>query len=220
MTAAAPPRAAVSRFPSPEFSEADLARLWQGQRFPPEALRTREGRAFRVIYRGRATGGPGPDYRDAIISAAEELLQGDVELHVRTSDFRRHGHHRDPAYDGLVLHLVFRHDEDGDTTLPGGRRVPVVALADWVEGRAQEIRSWLERPSAWQEPCAGAVDRMGADGSGAALERLGDIRFRQKTAAFARRVEAISSKQPQGSSRPAVSGADVDRALWEALLEG
>ena len=217
MTLSAPPAAAVSRFPSQHFNEGDLARLWQGQRFPPEALRTREGRAFRVIYRGRATGGPGPDYRDAIISAAEELLQGDVELHVRTSDFRRHGHHRDPAYDRLVLHLVFRHDEDGETQLAGGRRVPVVALADWVEGRAQEIRSWLERPTAWQEPCAGAVGRMGADAAGAALERLGDIRFGQKAAAFARRVEGIAKEQRR---TPAASAADVDRALWEALLEG
>jgi len=126
-----------------------------------------------------------------------------VELHVRSSDFRRHGHHRDAAYDGLALHLVFRQDEDRDTELACGRRVPVVALGDWADGRAREIRAWLERPAAWEEPCRSAVARLGAETAGAALDRLGDMRFRAKTAAYAKRLRLV----------------DADQALWEGILE-
>ncbi len=199
-------RGNVSRFPISDFhslSEADLAHLWEGQRFPPEALRTAAGVQLRTVYRGRRTGGPGPDYRDAIISAPGELLQGDVELHVRSSDFRRHGHHLDGAYDGLALHLVFRRDDADDTELAGGRRVPVVALGDWADGRAREIRAWLERPASWEEPCHSAVTRLGATAAGAALDRLGDMRFRAKAAAFAKWL-------PSG---------DADQALWEGIIE-
>src|SRR3989304_5818394 len=73
------------------------------------------------LYRPRG-GGPGPDFRDAVIQTPGGTLRGDVELHLRASDFRRHGHDRDPAYDGLALHLVFWADEGPHTLLAGGRR--------------------------------------------------------------------------------------------------
>src|ERR1700686_3304553 len=120
--------------------ERDLWRIWEGQRFPKAALVTAEGAALRVIFRGRAGAGPGPDFRGAIIAGPGGLLCGDVELHVRTSDFRRHGHSQDPAYSGVVLHVVFFHDEAGETALPGGGTAPVVALG------GPRAERWLERP--------------------------------------------------------------------------
>src|SRR5439155_356117 len=87
------------------LSQEELARLWRDQTFPPEALVTGRGEKLRVIYRGRLGGGTGPDFLDALIAAPGGLLQGDVELHVRSSDFQRHGHQRDPAYAGVVLHV-------------------------------------------------------------------------------------------------------------------
>ena len=197
-------QSSVSQFPVP-FSEADLSRLWQDQTFPPEALTTVDGERLRVVYRGRRTGGPGPDFRDALIArpSPEGLLRGDVELHVRSSDFRRHGHHRDAAYAGVVLHLVFRDDERGATFLPDGGRTLVVALEGWVEGRSREIRRWLERPALWREPCLSAVARTGIPAVGATLDRLGDMRFRAKASVFARR---LATEEPE-------------EALWRALIE-
>ncbi|HTE65772.1 MAG TPA: DUF2851 family protein [Candidatus Binatia bacterium] len=192
----------ISHFPLP-FAEADLSRLWQDQTFPPEALTTVDGERLRVIYRGRRTGGPGPDFRDALIAAPSALLRGDVELHVRSSDFRRHGHHHDPAYAGVVLHLVFRDDDRGATVLPDGGRALVVALEGWVEGRSREIRRWLERPALWREPCLSAVARTGSTAVGATLDRLGDMRFRARTAAFARWLGAEAPHE----------------ALWGSLIE-
>ncbi|HET9476054.1 MAG TPA: DUF2851 family protein [Dehalococcoidia bacterium] len=193
----------VSSFDAPRLTEADLVHLWEGQRFPPQALRTTAGMPLRAVYRGRRNGGAGPDFRDAIIASPDGLLQGDIELHVRSSDYRRHGHHLDPAYDGLALHLVFHYDGEGDTELACGRRVPVVALADWASRRAREIRRWLERPVTWEEPCRSAVTRLGAKPAGAALERLGDMRFRARTASYAQRFRL----------------AGMDQALWEGILE-
>jgi hypothetical protein len=192
----------ISDFPAP-LSERELARLWRDQTFPPDALVTGEGEKLRVIYRGRSGGGPGPDFRDALIAAPGGLLRGDVELHVRSSDFRRHGHQRDPAYAGVALHLVFWDDERRPTALPGGGTAPVAALAGWVEGRAAEIARWLRRPALWREPCFSALTRDGAAAVAATLDRLGDMRFRRKTAALASLIREFGEEE----------------TLWQLMLE-
>ena len=194
---------AIIAEPKPSYGgerllERDLWRLWEGQRFPRGALATADGRALRVIFRGRSGAGPGPDFRDAIIAAPEGLLQGDVELHVRTSDFRRHGHGLDPAYAGVVLHLVFFHDEAGETPLPGGGTAAVAALGGPRAG------AWLARPARWGEPCRSAVDEMGPAAFGETLDRLGGMRFRQKAAVWRRRL---------------AGGEGAEEALWSGLLE-
>jgi hypothetical protein len=186
------------------LSEADLVHLWEGQRFPAEALANREGLALRVAYRGRLAGGPGPDFRDAIIAAGGREWRGDVELHVAASAFRQHGHHRDPAYDNLVLHVVFWDDEGGETRLACGRSVPTLALAPWVARRADELRRWLARPARWQEPCRTALARLGPAAVAAVLEEAGDARFREKVNAFA----------------AAMAAADEEEVLYQSLLEG
>ena len=191
---------AVSRV---SLSERDLAHLWEGQRFPPQALTAAGGQLLQVIYRGLRGRGPGPDFRDAVILAPWGTLRGDVELHVRARDYRRHGHHRDPAYDRLALHLVYWRDDLKDTVLASGRRVPVAALGPWLERRSEEIGGWLERPALWSEPCRSANDRIGSEAVGGVLDRLGDIRFRRRTAEFRRALE----------------DQDPDEVLYRALLE-
>lgn len=190
---------------APHLTEAQLEALWRGQRFPREALVTRQGVPVRVIFQGRRGRGPGPDFRGARIAGPSGVeLRGDIELHVRASDFLAHGHQRDPAYAGVILHVVFLDDTGADTLLPGGRTVPVVALVPWVARRAGDLQRWLERPLLWREPCHDAVMRMGAAGVAAALEAEGDRRFEARAR---RAYEAIRA-------------AGIDGALYEGLLEG
>jgi hypothetical protein len=186
------------------ISEADLARIWEGQTFPPEAMTAAAGVRLRVIYRGRRGHGAGPDFRDAIVAAPYGLLEGDIELHLRSSDFRRHGHHLDPAYDGVALRVVMQDDGGVDTTLSNGRRVPVVALGDWLHARSGQILSWLSQPAGWQEPCRSALERLGEGETGRTLERLGDIRFRAAAASFAGRLS---------------DGEDPDDAAWCGVVD-
>lgn len=197
---AGPPDAPLARPPP----EEELVRLWHGQHLPPDALVTRRGERLRTVYRGRRSMGPGPDFRDAIIEGpGGRLWRGDIEVHVRASGFRQHGHDRDPAYDNLALHLVWEDDEGEDTLLCCGRRVAVVALASWFRRRREELARLLERPDAWREPCFGALDRLGAEAVGGTLDRLGDLRFRQKV----------------GALRRVLSAEDADQVLYAAVLE-
>jgi len=220
MAASVQRRAAGRAGPAPP-PEEELVRLWHGQHLPPDALATRRGEPLQVVYRGRLSPGPGPDFRDAIIQGPEgHLWQGDLEVHVRASGFRLHGHGRDPAYDSVVLHLVWEDDEGEDTLLPCGRRAVVVALAPWFQRRRQELASLLKRPDAWREPCFTALTRLGIEAVGRTLDRLGDLRFGQKTERFRRSLPAASNLpvRQAGQSTPAAAGAE-DQILYAAVLE-
>ncbi len=194
----------------PPLTEADLSTLWAGQRFPAAALVTRAGAPVRVLHPGRAGRGAGPDFRDAILdlptggAPSGAVLRGDVELHVRASDFRTHGHARDQRYDRVMLHVVFEDDADEETLLACGRRVPVVALAPWVRRRAHELSAWLSAPRLWREPCHDAIARLGPEAVAKLLDELGEQRFRERASALAQQIESLGPAE----------------ALFRALLEG
>src|SRR6266571_1653165 len=150
------------RLPVP-LHERELSRLWESGQIPAAALVAVDGTPLQVVYRGRPNAGAGPDFRDAVLALPDaSLLHGDVELHLVASDFRRHGHDRDPAYGRVILHLVYRADSGATTPLPGGRQARVVALEAWLASRAAEIGAMLEQPALWCEPCQSAVERQGA----------------------------------------------------------
>jgi hypothetical protein len=184
-------------------SEADLATIWAGQRFPAGALQAVDGRGLRVLNPGRPNAGPGPDFRDAVLELGGERRRGDVELHVRASSFRGHGHHLDHAYDRLVLHVVYLADDGAGTALAGGGIAPVAAFAPWLAGRTQELHTWLQAPPLWQDPCTDADQRLGDEALARALRAAGWRRF-------AARVERL---------RAAVAVAGPRQALWAALLD-
>src|SRR3972149_6684419 len=87
-----------------------LCRLWRRQRWTGTPLATCARQPLQVGYPGRHTFDHGPDFRDALPVLGDELLGGDVEVHVCTGDWRSHGHQADAHYDRVVLHVVWRDD--------------------------------------------------------------------------------------------------------------
>jgi Protein of unknown function (DUF2851) len=190
--------------PPPEpLSEAELGWIWAGQRFPPDALATRDGHRVRVLNPGRPNSGAGPDFRDAVLEVGGEERRGDVELHVRASAFRGHGHHLDPAYDGVALHVVYRADDGASTALNSGAQAPVAAFAPWLEERSAELGRWLAAPALWSEPCKTAEQRLGTEAVAAVLQEAGLRRFKAK----------VSRVRAEIASR-----GEAD-ALWLLLFE-
>lgn len=85
--------------------------VWQHRLWLPADMRTVDGRAVRVLDPGRLNTDAGPDFFNAKISIDGRLWAGDVEIHVRASDWHRHGHDGDPAYESVILHVVDRDDD-------------------------------------------------------------------------------------------------------------
>lgn len=144
------------------------------------------GRRLRVVYGGRRNGG-GPDFKDAVIATEDHrLLCGDVEIHRRSSDWRLHGHHRDPRYDSVILHGVLW--DDGVIALRhDGTEVPLVVLGGWGDESVAATKSA-------GKGCGHAGKRLGPDEVGRLLDDAGDARFGAKAARFG---EALGAQGPE-----------------------
>ncbi len=84
--------------------------IWEHRLWPAGQLRTTDGAAISVIDPGRHNNDSGPDFFNAKIRIDNRTWVGNVEIHVRASDWHRHGHDRDAAYDTVILHVVDKDD--------------------------------------------------------------------------------------------------------------
>ena len=91
------------------MKEEFLYYLWEN-RLLTGSLATAQGQSVEIIHPGFRNQNSGPDYLEAKIRIGEQLWAGHVEIHVKTSDWNRHGHQHDRAYHNVVLHVVYEHD--------------------------------------------------------------------------------------------------------------
>ena len=192
-------------------AEAELARLWAAQQFPDGPLATTDGTPVRVMYPGRSGAPAGPDFQDAVVQFGDEPPRvGDVELHREAADFARHGHAADPAYDRIVLHVVFAAADAGHTSLPSGRRAPVlVAPAPGMDVRQMPLR----------EPCATAPGGLGSESVRAVLHSAGLWRLRRKTEALAEAIERDGPAQSLYAALAVALGQTANARAFRLLAE-
>jgi hypothetical protein len=182
--------------------EIVLSRVWQEGLHAPE-LRTIDGRRVSIVYRGVWTHSNGPDFRDALLEIDGRLVSGAVELHLRSSDWRRHGHDADPAYNAVILHVVL-HD---DSPASPGARIPTV-----------EIEPFLIRPL--DDLLAGTLTvQLGALGSATCLPTLAGGRPELVREALRRKGwERLAGKHLRFAQE--LEAANPGEVLYRGLLDG
>ena len=89
--------------------EEFLYYLWEN-RLIDKALQTTEGESVDMVATGYRNTDSGPDFLEARIQIGDKLWAGHVEIHVKTSDWNRHGHQNDKAYQNVILHVVYEND--------------------------------------------------------------------------------------------------------------
>ena len=108
------------------MTEDFLQYIWQYRLYLPEGNLTAEGEPVDPLQPGQPNTDAGPDFTDARVRIGDTLWSGCVEIHLRSSDWERHGHHTDPAYNNVILHVVYRHD--ADTYNARRQKIPVMEL--------------------------------------------------------------------------------------------
>ena len=183
------------------FSEQALARLWRDRAARAGLLRAQHGALLRVIYPGRPGTSAGPDFRDALLYVeGVGLTRGDVELHLKQSDWRSHGHHRDHRYNSVTLHVVYD-TEDAPTPLANGSEAPVLCVRSLLDSPP----SGTPPPYLWRllEMC-GYPEPATQEDLASLLDKAGDARFTGKVQAFQQQL----------------SHEDPEQVLYAALMEG
>ncbi|MEH0157856.1 DUF2851 family protein [Limibacter armeniacum] len=110
--------------------------LWQFQYFHKHDLYTDEGEPLQVLYQGYQNEHSGPDFSEVRINIAGIEWAGNVEIHVKSSDWYMHGHQNNRAYDNTVLHVVWHNDKAVSRT--DGTLIPTLSLQNLVDQQLLE----------------------------------------------------------------------------------
>lgn len=93
------------------MKEEFLHYLWKYSLYDQDKLCDNSGNKIIIIYPGEYNRDSGPDFFNARISIAGIVWAGNVEIHTKSSHFYNHGHHKDPAYNNVILHVVVENDK-------------------------------------------------------------------------------------------------------------
>ena len=100
--------------------------VWRHRLLPLKALLTTDGEELEIIDPGLANSNAGPDFFNAKVRIGTTMWAGNVEIHLRSSDWFRHGHDSDEAYNNVVLHVAAV--IDCEVTTESGKRLPQLQL--------------------------------------------------------------------------------------------
>ena len=109
-----------------EFKEDFLQLVWKYQYFDRNHLCTSSGEEVQVLQVGHHNTGEGPDFHNAVVVIGGVTLHGHVEVHRKASDWKQHAHTADPAYNSVVLHLVW--EDDAKVYRNDGTEMPTLVL--------------------------------------------------------------------------------------------
>ncbi len=107
------------------IKEDFLQYIWNYRLFNSEYLYYLEEK-IEVIETGQLNISSGPDFFNSKIKIGNTIWVGNVEIHVKSSDWFRHGHHKDPAYENVILHMVYENDEQ--VFRNNGEEIPTASL--------------------------------------------------------------------------------------------
>ena len=117
--------------------------VWQHKLFPLKPLTTVQGKSVEVIDSGLHNTNSGPDFFNAKVRIDGTLWVGNVEIHEQASDWFRHKHEQDPAYENVILHVVGHSDMEiptkhGDTLPQLQLPIPENVQTNYLELFAEE----------------------------------------------------------------------------------
>ncbi|MGJ8683466.1 MAG: DUF2851 family protein [Nonlabens sp.] len=104
--------------------------LWKFKKLSGQELKTTEGKSIIIKSLGTHNFHSGPDFFNGRLEIDGQEWAGNVEMHVKASDWYLHGHDDDPAYDNVILHVVWVHD--AEISRRDEINIPVLEVSNYV----------------------------------------------------------------------------------------
>lgn len=174
-----------------EVSEKLVSYIWQHQL--ATNLITDADEQLQVIYPGRTSNGSGCDFRDAVFTIEGKIITGNIEVHVKSSQWYSHGHHKDPKYNDTVLHVAMWHDSQSATLLQNSKTIPTICLNFFLNDSLDAISQRAELSPHSPPTCLHATSLPNPEALGKLLTAAGTERFTAKIGSFR---TALNREQP------------------------
>src|SRR5574343_393495 len=159
------------------MTEKLLQYIWNAQFLNTQSLQTLQGERIEILQPGKWNTHQGPDFLEARIRIHNTQLAGNIELHLKSSDWYAHKHQWDPHYRNVILHVVWEHD----TTALHTDHIPILELQSRVSKiLLQQYAEWMDRTE--KIPCSGQLLQVPDSILSSWIDRLTRERLFRKTA--------------------------------------
>jgi hypothetical protein len=129
------------------MKEDFLHYLWKFKKFDTLNLKTFNNEEITIINVGQYLELAGPDFFNAQITIGNQKWAGNVEIHLKSSDWYVHHHEKDAGYENVILHVVWEHDTE--IFRSNNTEIPVLELKKYVEKETVENYQSLMAPKSW-----------------------------------------------------------------------
>lgn len=160
------------------MNEDFLHYIWKFGLFDKSNLLTTAGQVIEIIKHGEHNKDSGPDFFNAQIKINGTLWAGNVEIHINSSDWIKHNHQHDEAYNNVILHIVLNHDVEVYQRV--NEAIPTLELKFRILPNVKQNYEKLKRSNK-NIPCANSLKEVKEITISNWLERMAIERLESKT---------------------------------------
>jgi hypothetical protein len=164
------------------MTEAFLHYIWKMKLFSVTDLKTTEGENILILNCGEQNIHAGPDFANAKIKIGNTTWAGNVEIHIKSSDWKQHKHEHDDAYKNVILHVVYEKDEDA-------LQIPALELKKNIPANIYRQYTYLMQTASWI-PCEKTIKQIPEITLKTHLSRMLAERLEEKALRFEQRLAA------------------------------
>ena len=129
------------------MKEDFLHYVWQYKKFDFSNLKTVSEESLTITNCGNYLQQSGPDFFNAQIILGNQKWAGNIEIHIKSSDWYLHHHEKDANYDNVILHVVWEHDTP--VFRKDNSEIPVLELKKYISKKDLEKYQALTSPKSW-----------------------------------------------------------------------
>lgn len=140
------------------MKEAVIAHIWKYLLFDVQHLQTVDGQSIQIIDNGIENTDAGPDFSNAKIRIGETIWAGNIEIHIKSSEWEVHKHQNDEKYKNVILHVVYEYNKPAFDVK--GNALQTLELKRFISsGLLQKIDGLVNNKA--KIPCANLVNEIG-----------------------------------------------------------
>lgn len=129
------------------MKEDFLHYIWQFKKFDFSGLKTVQGENLTILNSGQYLQKAGPDFFNAQIIIGNQKWAGNIEIHLKSSDWYVHHHETDSNYESVILHVVWEHDTE--VFRKDNSEIPVLELKKYIPRAIIENYNALAMAKSW-----------------------------------------------------------------------